>query len=274
MPDRVRETDPPHPPFDRIAVERPQGGGIRPGRVFGDKHDGQPLPHTERHRLLGRTQHVIQGPPFGVAAYRRAADKGGNLDRNTRHVRYPHHRFHVAQDGAGRTVGGDCEPGITDLLAQTGHVGHGSRASGRKPDIRGVNAEFVHHVDELDLRANRRIDDRRRLKSVPQRLVVQLDVSAPRQGVELLHVPVMNQAALVHSDSVPCRAKSRLATFLQPQSRLRPVSPLNNLGNLRAREIVQFPADRGCNAAVLTSCVDLGQLFPSDHRHCASGGKQ
>jgi hypothetical protein len=74
-----------------------------------------------------------------------------------------------------------------------------ARARARQPDVRRVDAELVHEMEEADLLLEARILHGRALEPVPERLVVELDRGA---GLAVGAVPVVDQVVvpgLVHA---------------------------------------------------------------------------
>ena len=62
----------------------------------------------------------------------------------------------------------------------------------RQSDVRRVDAERIHQVQQLDLLFDRRLADRRRLQAVAQRLVVKANVTIGLLQLRLDRVPVVN----------------------------------------------------------------------------------
>src|SRR5690606_13898998 len=75
-----------------------------------------------------------------------------------------------------------------------------ARPRTRQPDVGGVDAEPIHQVQKADLVFGGRVGDRRVLKPVTERLVVELH--GYRRPVEAFgRVPVVDQVLLVHDAS-------------------------------------------------------------------------
>jgi hypothetical protein len=75
-------------------------------------------------------------------------------------------------------------------------------------DVRGVDPQFVHEIQQPELLADGRIHHRGVLQAVPQRLVIQLDRpdGGPVEG-PLERVPVVDEFVLFHGG--PPRRTSR-----------------------------------------------------------------
>ena len=151
----------------------------------------------------------------------------------------------VHHHGSGGTVRGDPELGVADLLAEPHHVGDCPGTRARQPDVGSVDAELVHHVKELDLHVDGGIDRRRRLKAVPQRLVVKLDAPAPRRAIHVGGVPVVHQPLLVHCYSdlhwPPARSSSPWTNLPRQERRCISAGPLRWLVTERQRLAARCP---------------------------------
>src|SRR5207245_10313597 len=106
MSDRIRQTDPCGAAVDRRAVQRLQGLGPRPGRVFGDVHDRQAVLDGVRHGFLGGLEDAVEGPVFGVLADRGGADERRGFDRDAHLFGDPDHVPEVRDHGPRRRVRG------------------------------------------------------------------------------------------------------------------------------------------------------------------------
>ena len=175
MADRVADADAPGPGSDRRRVELADVVGVRPGRVLGHVHDRKPLAHGERHGRLGQAEHAVEVPVLGVLPDRRGADEAGDLDRDPDALRDLDDRQDVGLDGPRGAVGPDLHPRVHDLARQPFDRGDDVRARARQADVRRVDAERLHQVEDRDLVLDRRAPHGRRLEPVAQRLVVDLD---------------------------------------------------------------------------------------------------
>ena len=85
------------------------------------------------------------------------------------------------------------EPLLRDDAREAFDVLGDLRARARQPEVRGVDAEAVHPPENVDLLVDRRHADRRRLQSIPQRLVVQHRRRLTVTRAKAVAVPVVNQ---------------------------------------------------------------------------------
>ena len=197
---RVCHAEPARSPLDRAAVQRTQRLGSRAHRVLGHEHDGQTLSHRERHRLLGHVEHLVERPVLGVLPDRGAPDEGAGLNREAYALGDLGDGSYVGHDRASGTVGLDGQIRLHDLAGEGLDRLDGSRPGPGKPDVRRVDAELVHEMEQPDLGFDGRVYDRGILKSVPQRLVIEFDVGyrTPIERGGVGRVPVVNEVLLVH----------------------------------------------------------------------------
>ena len=86
--------------------------------------------------------------------------------------------------------------------ARRAHLGHGARARAGKADVGRAHAEIRHQVKQADLHLHRRIDHRRALQPVAQRLVVQHDAAVGVVESAAPGVPVEDEFVAVHGHSL------------------------------------------------------------------------
>jgi len=67
------------------------------------------------------------------------------------------------------------------------------RACSGEAQVRGVDPQFVHEMEDLDLLSDGGIEDGRGLEAVPERLVVELDGVDGARKVPRRSVPVVDQ---------------------------------------------------------------------------------
>jgi hypothetical protein len=92
-------------------------------------------------------------------------------------------------------VGTDLQLRAVDLARQRLDVRLRPRSRPRQPDVRRVDPQLIHVMQQPQLVFNRRILHRWGLQAVPQRLVVQQHVGRPRRLADL--VPVVDQFVFV-----------------------------------------------------------------------------
>ncbi len=193
MPDRVGDAHAARAGPDGRRVQPAQGVRVRAGRVLGHVHHRHPLADGERDRVLGEPQQLIERPSLGVLTQRARADERAALDRDAGLLADLDDRIDVRLERPRRAVGGDREAGVGDLARQTGDVRRRPRSRAGQPDVRGVDPEPVHEMEDLDLLLDGGIGDRGRLEPVAERLVVELDGLGGLDEVARLVVPVVDQ---------------------------------------------------------------------------------
>src|SRR5690606_26531339 len=111
-------------------------------------------------------------------------------------------RLDVGAHGPGRAVGSDRQLRASDLGGERPDVRAGTRPCARQTDVRGVDAQLAHEVQDLDLSLDRRVRDGRALEPVTERLVVELDGAEPTVVDRVARtVPVVDQVLLLHVPS-------------------------------------------------------------------------
>jgi hypothetical protein len=60
-----------------------------------------------------------------------------------------------------------------DLARQRLHIRHGSGSRARQAEVKHVDAQLFHQVEDADLLTDARVLHRRRLQAIAQRLVVE-----------------------------------------------------------------------------------------------------
>jgi hypothetical protein len=193
--DRVADAQPAGAVVDRGPVEPVDRRRRGPRRVLGDVHHLEAFLDGEVDRLRGVLEHALDRPVLGVAADLGRADEQGRHDRHARLLHDARDRLDVVQVRARGAVRLDAQLAVADRLGQPRHVGHGPRPGAGQADVRRVDVERVHHRQDLDLLLDGRVEDRRRLQAVAQRLVVERHLAAGRPRVDL--VPVVDQPLAV-----------------------------------------------------------------------------
>ncbi len=189
--DRVADAQAPRAEFDRGAVERLDRLRAGARGVLGHVHDRQVVPLRERQRVAGVLQHAVERPVLGVLADVAAADERADLDRHAGLLRHLDDRFDVGHDGAAGDVGADPQLLGDDVPGHAQDVLARPAAGTRQTEVGGVDAEFVHQLEQLELLLDGRVADRRGLQTVAERLVVELQGAGGPERASL--VPVVNQ---------------------------------------------------------------------------------
>ena len=172
----VGEADAPGAALDRRGVQLAERLGAGARRILGHVHDVQSLGHRERHRLLGRPTHHARRPALRVAADRRAADEGPDLQAEAGRLRDLGDRRDVGLHRSRCTVRGYRQVVVDDLPGDPQHRLARTRSGAGQADVRRLDAQLHHQVEQLTLLGERRIPHGRILQPIPKRLVVQLDV--------------------------------------------------------------------------------------------------
>jgi hypothetical protein len=178
-------------PRRRIAVVYASGAfRVCARRVLGDVHHPQTLLHREPDGLFGGLLQELDRPALGVLADRAGADEGTALDRDAGPLNSLGNRPDIRDHRARRAVRGDLQPPIGDRAGQALDVGGHMRARAGKTDVRRVDPEDVHPLEQIELLLDRRGAHRRRLQPITQRLVVEHH-RRPAGGA--FSVPIVNE---------------------------------------------------------------------------------
>jgi hypothetical protein len=109
--------------------------------------------------------------------------------------------------GAGGARQLDRQAGVAGVLGDRRAVLDGAAAGAGQADVDVVDAEVAGEIDQPQLVVDRRVDHRRRLDAVAQRLVEERHLALGRQRSDLvLGVPVVDEVALGLPRSSECWA--------------------------------------------------------------------
>ncbi len=175
---------------------------------------------------------VLEVPLLGVLADRAAADEDAGLDRHAGLLRDLGHRLDVDHErAAGAVRRGSASLLIGDLAAEPLHRLALARSGTGQADVGGLDAQAVHQVEDLDLDLDRRIEDRRALQAVAQRLVIEHHRVSDLEAFGAGCGPVVDQllfARVGHpvppacrgpTGPPPCRTRARARAALRRLSR-------------------------------------------------------
>jgi len=130
----------------------------------------------------------------------------------------------------GQDVGGDGATGagdlhiellIDDLAAHAQDVVEGALVRARQPDVRGVDAEVVHQVQDLELVFDGRIANGWVLDAITERLVEELDLAEGGVATADL-VPVVDELVVVRSEGLRHAWEDTLDRFVMKRSSAHP----------------------------------------------------
>jgi hypothetical protein len=188
--DCVREAESRRAVIDRRAEERGQHLGPRAGGVLGDVRHRQARLHRDVDRLRAALGDEVHVPLLRVLANGARADERVDLDRQPRLLRKLDHRRDVADHRATGARDLDLHLAVDDLPAEAQHVLEGALGASRKADVRLVDAEVFHQVQDLQLVVDARILDRGVLQAVAERLVEQRETlrNDPAFAIDLVPV--------------------------------------------------------------------------------------
>ena len=105
-----------------------------------------------------------------------------------------HDGLDVFDDGARRGRRSDLQLAVADVRRERDDVVDRALAGARQSEVGHRDAEAVHQLEQLALHLDRRVDDRRALDAVPQRLVKELHAPGEDATGALVLVPVEDDA--------------------------------------------------------------------------------
>jgi hypothetical protein len=146
-------------------------------------------------------------------ADRRGADEEIGLERQTDALRDLDDRANVILVRAARRARSHVQLLLDDLAREALDSLLHVRPRAGQTDVGVIDADVVHVMKDADLVVERRITDRRRLKSVAQRLVVEFDLARRLRRLLAGDVPVVDEVGEVVGHSVAVYRKSRVVRF-------------------------------------------------------------
>ena len=99
-----------------------------------------------------------------------------------------------AEHGAAGAADPDVHLAIDDFLAEAEHVVEGALAAAGETDVRVLDLEIVHQVQDAQLVVDRRVLDARVLEAVAQRLVDELEALGREPSLSIEFVPIEDKA--------------------------------------------------------------------------------
>src|ERR1019366_3126815 len=142
----VREHEPPRAVIDRRAKERIEHLGARARGVFGDVRDREARLDRQVDRLGAPLRDERDLPLLHELADRARADERAHFDLDARLLADIEDRRDVGGDRAAGAGDADRELARSDLLAECEHVVEGALAAPREADVRVLDLEPVHQV--------------------------------------------------------------------------------------------------------------------------------
>ena len=139
----------------------------------------------------------IDVPVFRVLTNRTRAYERIHLHGNAGSLRDLDHGRHVRDDGAARTGHLDLHLAVGDFLADSRHVFERALGATGKTYVSFVNSEVFHEMENLELFADTRIDNRGVLQPIPERLVKERGVRRNETTLAVYLVPVEHELVLV-----------------------------------------------------------------------------
>ena len=193
--DRVREDEAARAVVDRRAKERRQHVGPRSRRVLGDVRDGEARLDGDVDRLGAALRDQRHVPLLDELANRARPDERADLDAETRALADLDDRRDVGDDRAAGAADLDVHLAVDDLLAEPEHVVERALAAAGQADVRVLDAEIFHQVQDAQLVVDRRVLDARVLQAVAQRLVDQREGLGHEPSLSIELVPIENKVA-------------------------------------------------------------------------------
>ncbi len=147
--------------FNRGLVQSPDGLGIATRGVFGHVHNLKPQGAGIFHRVFGGLEQEVIAPILSVAADRAGTDESRRLDG---------------------------ESGL--------HIGARPRTGSGQPEIKRVDSQRLHKMEDFDFFVYGWIFDRGRLQTVAQGFVIQKHAPRRPEGGFGNIVPVVHQVGV------------------------------------------------------------------------------
>jgi hypothetical protein len=168
------------------------------GQIFGDR---------ERHGLFRELEQLVERPIFGVETHGRRADKRAGFNSDSGALRNFGNGANVVAVRARGAVRANPEFLCDDLARQLFDARRVCAARAGQPDVRRVDAEIVHQVQQFEFSLHRRLAHGRRLQPVAQSFIVETDVATGRWMSRINLIPVVDQFTCRHFHSPPLSGK-------------------------------------------------------------------
>ena len=148
--------------------------------------------HRELDRAGRRREDPVRVPTLGVLADRGAPDEGADLEVEPSVLRDSGNGLDVGDDRAGGRVRPDRQRALDDLASQRQDGVVGPRTRTGKTEIRCIDSEFHHQMEQLDLLSDWRIRYRRVLQTVTERLIIEFDAESGERRRPRHQVPIVD----------------------------------------------------------------------------------
>jgi hypothetical protein len=190
VPNGVSDAQPGGAGLNGSRIEQSQLLRVGSRRVFGHVHDPQAFFDRKGNRAFGAGSEIVEAPPFRVLANRAGSDERATLNRQARPLRDLDDWRDVGNERSRGAVGANLHAIVADGPRQLFDILRDLRPGPGQSDVCRIDAERVHVPENLDPFIDGRRADRRRLQTIPQRLVVQQRLWMTR--TDRVVIPVVN----------------------------------------------------------------------------------
>ena len=161
MPDRIGKDDAPCPAFDCRCIDLLDVIGMCTRGIFGDKHARQAVTYNVLYGILRELKNMGNVPPLDVLTDRTCADEGRYFDGNACFLRDVDDRVDIRFDGSCRAVGKDLHVAAGNLFGKLERIVIRPRSCTRQTDVRRLDAQVFHEMEDFDFLVDRRVCYRR-----------------------------------------------------------------------------------------------------------------
>ncbi len=176
VPDRVAQDDSGCAVIERSAQYRPQHGGGSPRRVFGNEGRFQTGTRYHAKSLARALQNIRDVPSLGAQTNWARSDERHHLETRANGLRCVEAGANIGCLGTRYTLHGKREPRRDDRTRKRANVVEGALSGTWKTHVRMLNPELDHQPRDGGFVIESRLNDRRRLQPVAQRLIYQADI--------------------------------------------------------------------------------------------------
>ena len=176
--------------------------------IFSDVHRVQAERNRILHGFLGGLQKKIVAPAFRKAANGTGADKCSRLDAQAGFLHDLGNGTNIVLMRPRRAVGANLHLVRDDFPRQRRHVLDRARSCTRQSEIKRVDPERLHQMEDLNFLGDRRVAHGRRLQAIAQALIVQQNRPRRLQSRRMILVPVVDEFGGVHGQYCQYRVPS------------------------------------------------------------------